>query len=243
MTTTREIPAPWSSDRFLTEMTGQVLTAHADAKGIVVVHRSSRGRAFVGVGEPRAIAGHLTHLADMPFVHGSMIRGTWEHLPADVRQELALPVAEDWDWLEIDYVPEVAGTETVRELDPVSDRAELLRVKDAAIPDSYLQVDSPGTRWFGWADEVGRIRAIGGATGWDGTRWPTGAHFGSIGTEPEWQGRGIGAALTTGMIAIAFAEGAERASLGVYPANIRAMALYRRLGFRLVYEIHSRRRA
>src|SRR5699024_9147220 len=129
------------------------------------------------------------------------------------------------------------------ELDPGRERGLIDRVRRLAIPDSFLDLDNPAARWFGWADDEGVIRGIGGALGSRERTWRNGAHFASIGTEPEWQGRGVGSALTSGMVEIAFTEGAREASLGVYVGNARAIEVYRRLGFTTRYQVHSRRRA
>lgn len=243
MTTALAIPPRWAGDRLLTQMVGHVLHVHHDEHAIVVEHETGRGRAILGAGSPEHIALLLGAVRPEGIAHGSVIRGTWEHLPPALRERFDLPVVEDWDWMDIHHVPQAAGAERVRELDPDTERASIERVRQAAIPDSFLSVDRPGSRWYGWPDAQGAIRAIGGATGWDGADWPTGAHFGSIGTEPGWQGRGIGSALTAGMVALAFAEGARSASLGVHTHNHRALGIYRRLGFTTTYAIHSRHRA
>lgn len=243
MTTTSIIPEAWSQDAFLTEMVSHPLAAMTTDGAIVVEHRSRRGRAFVGVGEPAGVATLLERLdLSEPFAHGAMPRGAWDLVDPTTQAQFGLTGSEDWDWMDIEAVPQVPGMEQVRELDRVRERDVIERVRQLAIPDSYLSVDTGGSRWFGWADAAGQIRAIGGATGWNGTAWERSAHLGSIGTEPQWQGQGVGSALTAGITAIAVAEGATRVSLGVWADNARAIALYRRLGFTTSYTIHSRRR-
>jgi len=237
------IPPAWSSHTFLAEMVDEPLAIHETGEAIVVEQDSRRGMAFIGAGKPAAIAELLSGLDPRRFARGSMIRGTWELLSVDVRASFSFADSEDWDWMDADFVPEVPGSNRVRELDRVSERALIDSVRERAIPDSYLSVDTPGSRWFGWVDTSGEVRAIGGATGWDGERWKSAAHFGSIGTAPAFQGQGIGSALTAGMAQIAFREGATRVSLGVYAQNHRAIEIYRRLGFRTTYEINSRSRA
>ena len=223
-------------------MVDEPLAVHETDEAIVVEHDSRRGMAFIGVGEPAGIAELLSGLDPYRFTRGTMIRGTWEFLSEAVRAGFAFAATEDWDWMDADFVPEAPGANQVRELDRVSERALIDPVRERAIPDSYLSVDTPGSRWFGWVDTSGDVRAIGGATGWDGERWNGAAHFGSIGTVPAFQGQGIGSALTSGMAQIAFREGATRVSLGVYAHNHRAIEIYRRLGFRTTYEINSRSR-
>ncbi len=243
MRNTVGIPRRWAEDRLLKEMLGEPIAVTHSEAAIVVEHLTQRGRAFLGVGEPDAVAELLARQDPSGFAHGMVPQGTWEQLPPDLSARFELPEREDWEWMDIHHVPPAPGSDRVRELDPVVDRAEIDRVRTAAIPNSFLTVERPGSRWFGWADPQGVIRGIGGAMGWDGTSWPTGAHYGSIGTEPGWQGRGIGTALTAGMVAIAFREGAATASLGVHSHNTRALKVYRRLGFRTNYRIHSRWRA
>lgn len=236
------IPAAWQADPFLMEMVEQPMSAVSNDAAIVVEDRARQGRAFLAAGVPSAIADLLQQVdRNRPFVGGSMMRGTWELLPAPVRRELDLPVGEDWNWMETTGAGHVPGMEHVRELDRVAERETIDRVRRTSIPHSYLSPDTAASRWFGIPGEGGLIRAIGGATGWDGTRWVRSAHLGSIGTEPGSQGRGIGAALTAGIASRAFAEGAPRVSLGVVRENARAIELYQRLGFRTTYKIHSRR--
>lgn len=210
-----------------------------DGATFVVASRGER-RRLIGAGTPAAVAALLPTL-DLSDINALMVpRGTWELLDPAFQESLNMPHIDDWDWMEIDHVPHAEGMENVREIDVEAERSELERVRDAAIPSSFLGIDAPGSRWYGWYDDDGVLRAIGGAMGSVEGTWPEGAHYGSIGVQPEWQGRGIGAALTAGMVALAFSEGAARASLGVYTGNHRAIELYRRLGFTIRWRIHSR---
>lgn len=235
------IPPEWAGNRFLKEMLAEPVTVHLGATSIVVEHQTHRGLGFIGLGEPAEIATLLERTRPARFSFGHMARGTWQLLDPILREEFTLPQSEDWDWMDISHVPQVRGSERVREVDLTRERREIERVKAASIPDSFVTLDSPGVRWFGWEDSDGVLRAIGGAMGWDNGAWIDGAHFGSIGTESGWEGRGIGSALTAGMIRIAFAEGATRASLGVYVGNERAIRVYERLGFTTGFRVHSRR--
>lgn len=244
MTLTRaEIPVRWRGHRFLSEMLNQPLEVHSSDDAIVVEHSSRGGRGFIGVGKPPAIADLLHTVDPRPLSHGSVLRGTWEHLSSAYRDALGLREREDWDWMDIGFSPQFPHMDRVRELDPLTERNVIETVRQRAIPDSYLHIDTPGSRWYGWFDADGEIRGVGGATGWDGAGWRGGAHLGSIGTDPAHEGRGIGSALTAGIIRRAFEEGADRASLGVYAGNRRAIEVYRRLGFTTTYEITSLRLA
>lgn len=236
------IPPEWAGNRFLQEMLVEPVAVHLGAGAIVVEHQAPHGRGFIGLGEPAEIATLLECTQPARFSFGHMARGTWELVDRGFRQEFALPQTEDWDWMDISQIPHVAGSEQVREVDLALERHEIERVKTASIPDSFVTLDSPGVRWFGWEDSDGVLRAIGGAMGWQDGAWSGSAHFGSIGTQSGWEGRGIGSALTAGMIRIAFAEGATHASLGVYVGNERAIKMYERLGFTTGFQVHSRRK-
>lgn len=59
-------------------------------------------------------------------------------------------------------------------------------------------------------------------------------YLSSIGTRPGWQGRGLGALVTVAAIQDGLAEGSRLTYLGVFAENVRARALYERLGFATV---------
>lgn len=235
------LPPTWANDRFLVEMINDPKCAWHSGSGALVEHHNRHGYALTGVGEVGAVA-HLTAARRIPaYASVTLPRGTWERLPRSITATIALDAQENWNWMDIEYIPEVPLMGQVKEIDLLHELEDFHRVRNSAIPDSFLTPNHPGVRWFGWYDHNGNIRAVGGAKGAAGG-WPQGAHFGSIGTEPTWQGHGVGAALTSGMINIAFSEGATRASLGVYATNSRAIKLYERLGFETNYFIHSRSR-
>jgi RimJ/RimL family protein N-acetyltransferase len=80
------------------------------------------------------------------------------------------------------------------------------------------------------ADDAGRI------VGWCDIRRetiPVYAHVGHLGMGllPEYRGRGIGERLILASIDAARAAGLERIELTVYGRNVRAAALYRKVGF------------
>jgi ribosomal protein S18 acetylase RimI-like enzyme len=80
------------------------------------------------------------------------------------------------------------------------------------------------------ADDAGRI------VGWcdvSRERVPTYAHEGllGMGVLAEHRGRGLGERLIRAALAAAAASNFERVSLSVYGSNIRAAALYRKVGF------------
>jgi ribosomal protein S18 acetylase RimI-like enzyme len=61
-------------------------------------------------------------------------------------------------------------------------------------------------------------------------------YLSSIGTRPGWQGRGLGTLVTVAAVQDGLAEGTGITYLGVFDDNLRARALYERLGFVTVGE-------
>jgi putative acetyltransferase len=63
--------------------------------------------------------------------------------------------------------------------------------------------------------------------------FPSWMGFGDIGmmVAAEWRGRGVGTALVAAAIEWARANGLHKLSLGVFPHNAAAIALYRKCGF------------
>jgi ribosomal protein S18 acetylase RimI-like enzyme len=60
------------------------------------------------------------------------------------------------------------------------------------------------------------------------------SYVSSIGTRPEWRGRGFASLVTTALARDSLAEGFELVYLGVYAENLPAIRLYERLGFGLL---------
>ena len=101
------------------------------------------------------------------------------------------------------------------------------RLEAAVLPSSYMTV------WLG--DVVaacGRV-AVDGASG----------GLLDVITEESIRGKGIGSALTAGLLQIAYEQGARAAWLAVLADNTPALAVYRKLGFRPVYEYWYRRKS
>ena len=60
------------------------------------------------------------------------------------------------------------------------------------------------------------------------------SYISSIGTRPEWRGRGFGKLITMTLARDSIAAGIDLVYLGVYADNVRAIHLYDQLGFRLL---------
>jgi ribosomal protein S18 acetylase RimI-like enzyme len=149
---------------------------------------------------------------------------------------LALPQRARWEWMVThEAPPEHPGESGVREVDLEREREDLAALQRRALPNTYTSLDRPGMRWFGWYDPDGGLRAMAGAGDWVHE-----VHLGSVATDEQWRGRGIGAALTATITRRGLAATGQ-VSLGVYTDNTRAIALYRRLGFAIAYSADSRR--
>lgn len=235
------VPESWVADHFLQEMLPeQGVRFLVGDESILAQHQSPRAETSLGLGAPRGVAQLIETVRQSGGGLGQSVhlaRGTWELLSQRTQAALDLPGEDDWDWLHIHHLPVVNGMDRVSELHPVDDFDLISSVQRRSIPDTYLQVDAVGARWFGWFDDTGQVRAIGGSTG-----SPARAHLGSIGTLPAWRGRGIGSDLTAEIVADAFNEGLTCVSLGVWAHNTRAIEMYHRLGFHTAHRIHSRRR-
>ena len=83
---------------------------HYLTDAIVVEHETGRGRAILGAGSPEHIALLLGAVRPEGIAHGSVIRGTWEHLPPALRERFDLPVV-----LHAPHGAAVGGLEALRE--------------------------------------------------------------------------------------------------------------------------------
>lgn len=86
---------------------------------------------------------------------------------------------------------------------------------------------------FGAALVEGGVASVALAVASDG--W---AQISAVRTEPALRRRGLAAAVMAALVAWARAAGAERLALQVEAGNAPALALYRRAGFRRVYDYH-----
>ncbi|MFI5836541.1 GNAT family N-acetyltransferase [Micromonospora sp. NPDC051300] len=145
--------------------------------------------------------------------------------PDEVTARLPAVGLSDWDFLWTTAPPPAQpGQERVVRLTG-ADHPALAALIEAAFPDSTSR---PGDRgvvdWYGIRDGDRLI-----ACGADRSRGDVGFLAG-LTVASEQRGRGLGAALTAGMTGALF-ERYDHVALGVYPVNVGAIRLYRRLGF------------
>lgn len=75
----------------------------------------------------------------------------------------------------------------------------------------------------------GTVAAVAKRTSVEGA-----SYLSSIATRPGWEGRGLGTAVTVAACSDARADGDRIVHLRVFPENVRARAIYERLGFSVV---------
>jgi ribosomal-protein-alanine N-acetyltransferase len=64
------------------------------------------------------------------------------------------------------------------------------------------------------------------------TPTPAGAHLARLAVRPEWQGRGLGAALVADMIEQCRRQGIRELTVNTQDTNTASLAVYQRLGYR-----------
>lgn len=141
-----------------------------------------------------------------------------------------------WDWFLTDREPEhFPGEDRVVELTGDHGLAEAAAALAVAHLQGELTVDDPRSRWWGWRGDDGALHSIVGA----GRRMP-GAPWvlGSIGTDPAYRGRGLGAATTAVAVRAGLRE-VPYVTLGMYASNDVARRTYERVGFRVLQEFES----
>lgn len=250
-----DLPDPWRRFPFLAadlpRYTGAIAWGGREALALTTVAGDGTSRALVGVGEPAELAAVVTAAFDdvgaplpgsgldtAPVAVASLTRGAWDRLPAQVRDRLALDQVAHWDWLVTTTQPPAQPSEDrVVEVDLTTGRAELEGLQRLVLPQSYTTLDRPDTRWYGWRDDTGVLRCMAAATDRAGE-----LHLGSIGTHPQWRGRGLAATVTAALTRMGLAQSGQ-VSLGLYADNAAARRVYLRLGYRLGQPVESRRPA
>ncbi|MDG4758721.1 GNAT family N-acetyltransferase [Micromonospora sp. WMMD710] len=186
-------------------------------------------------------AGSVLDLVAALTAEGVLGRDSRLHLPrldsAQVADRLAVAEHVDWDfhWT-VAAPPHQPDEQRVVRLTE-ADHPALDALIDEAFPSTTSRPgDSRVVDWYG-------IRAGGRlvACGADRSRGEIGFLAG-LTVAPDQRGRGLGAALTAGMTRALLAR-FDTVGLGVYPDNVGAVRLYRRLGFTDTHHLTSIRLA
>ncbi|WP_433538245.1 GNAT family N-acetyltransferase [Micromonospora sp. CA-249363] len=145
--------------------------------------------------------------------------------PALAIGRLAVAQHVDWDfhWTTVAPPPQPEEQRVVRLTD--ADRPALEALVDQAFPTTTTRPGDPTVvDWYG-IRSGDRVVACGA----DRSRGDIGFLAG-LTVAPDQRGRGLGGALTAGMTRALLARH-DTVALGVYPENVGAVRLYRRLGF------------
>jgi GNAT superfamily N-acetyltransferase len=192
---------------------------------VVWLMPADRGPAAAAIGPAEAALDVCVALAD----DGLLRAGQRVHLPrldaAALAGRLRVTHHDDWDFLWTGTPPPAQPGEDRVERLTDADHPELTALIDAAFPTTTSRPGDPlVVDWYG-------IRAGGRlvACGADRSRGDIGFVAG-LTVAPDQRGRGLGAALTTGMTR-ALLTRHDTVGLGVYTDNVGATRLYRRLGF------------
>lgn len=233
------LPAPWCRDPFVRaqQRTWRDCEITSSPLALCIIGRRRGAPGLLGLGEPTAVAGLLARTRPGVLVgvaRATLSRAAWPVLPPGVAGVLDSAPRSEWDWYDTAQLPPVPSGTRVVELTS-DDLPQAVRLQQQVLPDASLPVGEAGARWFGCFDDDGRLRALGGAAGWSAQ-----VQLGSIVTDPAWQGRGLGAAVTAHLTREAVRVTGS-AGLGVHAANVAAARLYRRLGYRLRHELTSTR--
>ncbi len=215
--------------------------AHGDDDGVVVISEAPDGGpgdrpiTVLALGDSRVVAEVLSDVAagaGKP-LSVSVPVGTWELLPAELVSSWELHSASLWDWMWTDSAPPVVtGEDEVMEVSP-SDFGLIEELHAVAMPGTRFTPSRLGSRWFARRRTDGSLGAVVGSLD-----WRTAVHLGGIAAHPELTGLGWGTAATAAVTRLGH-ERFGQVSLGVYAANVRAIALYRRLGYALGHQVES----
>lgn len=185
----------------------------------------TRAPVLEALGDPEHVLRLLAEFRD----RGDLAAVRRVHLPRVDRRRLGavLPIGEPdhWDFRwSTTPPPEQPGEDRVVRLDDGTAPA-VNQLLDRALPDTFTRPGGGGiARWYGVWDGHRLI-----ACGADKSRGEVGS-LAAIAVDPDWRGRGVGAALTAAM-ARDLARAYEVVALGVMADNHPAGRLYERLGF------------
>jgi RimJ/RimL family protein N-acetyltransferase len=223
----REAVLAAAGDNPYTRMTttGAAVTGFQTDRAVAWLGQRPWGRTACAFGDAAESAQVFAILAEQGRLDG--VR--WLHLPrldgTTLAPHLRLSHQDDWDfrWTSTPPPP-VAGEDRVIALDD-RDGAEITALLDEAHPSSTTRPGDPRVgRWYGIRDgdrlvACGADRSLGEV-----------AFLAGLTVATDYQGRGLGAALTAGMTRLLF-RGYGVVSLGVMWDNTHAIRLYERLGF------------
>jgi ribosomal protein S18 acetylase RimI-like enzyme len=190
--------------------------------GVVWRGARSHGYAVSGLGEPgAALDAALAMRAE-----GLLDDAVWAHLPAvaELPGAWAGEPRDDWDFRWLTRLPEIQpGEHEVIEL-AAGDEPAIVELMDRAHPDASTRPGHPRIRrWYG-IRRGGRLVACGAdLSGGIGM-------LGGVTVDEHLRGRSLGTALTCRMTRLLHAEFGT-VSLSHWAGNVRASALYQRLGF------------
>ena len=240
------LPAPWRGDRLVCSRLGSPdhLRLHGDDSGLVMLAPTAQGLSVSGYGAgcPEIVAG-LCEAGEL----NRLLR--WIDLPrevalaAPVRDRLRLTRQPGWDWLWTEVPPDPAPVAVVA-LDPVRDAAAITDCLAEANPQTWGDPNAPDqVGWWGVVEAGVLIGVIGAAARPGGSATATSWHLEGLGVRPGARGRGLGSALTAAATRAGLAAGADWVSLGVWAANLAAIRIYHRLGYRTGHQRASWRPA
>ncbi|MFC7494650.1 MULTISPECIES: GNAT family N-acetyltransferase [unclassified Nocardioides] len=141
------------------------------------------------------------------------------------------PTTEHWHWMWTRTMPRRSD----EQVEEVTSAAAIDAILDAANPDSFARPDTPGVEtWLGVRDGK-RLVGVGALLRQsDGT-----GHLRGVTVLPDYAGGGRGRVISTGLTRLALSRGSGVATLSVNDDNDPALAIYRRLGYRVAHSFAS----
>ncbi len=189
-----------------------------------------RRRWTLGIGTPAELPAVLADVAaDAPGPPGSLTveADAYEAVP----EQWHLRVRGRWDMMACDRSPGADDPRVTRVRDPDAINAVL----DAGYPGSWARPGSPGILcWYGGYDGD-RLACVGALS----QTVNGGANIRGVATVPSAAGRGLATAVTAALLRHGLEEVSPEVLLGVYSDNVRAIAVYERVGFGRVHRFVS----